>query len=291
MSIYESVRKSGPPQDTLLLAQVEDFFALAENELHDLVLVDHVERHVSCVQFGPHQRRAEHDADALSGHQVLFGKGQDSVQVAEQQLHGVLVGSGQLLNQFLHCLNFLFGFFHLDGLYEGLEEPEGEQRLGQLAEKHLESSGDDVDVLPLTMVQVQVLLLINDKAKFLDRGQISTDSVDPVSIQTSLVNSVQTDLNKLRHRGSFTLAESQQMAAENSIFDEAFLLQSLHGRTPDDKLLQSVLHSVLVSAVGGAVFQLGAAEHVDGAPVNYVVLFGVGVGGGGGGGGGGAISR
>lgn len=49
---------------------------------------------------------------------------------------------------------------------------------------------------------------------------------------------------------------------EAETFDEAFLLQSLHGRTPDDKLLQSVLHSVLVSAVGGAVFQLGAAEHV-----------------------------
>lgn len=51
-------------------------------------------------------------------------------------------------------------------------------------------------------------------------------------------------------------------------FDEAFLLQSLHGRTSDDELLQSVLHSVLVGAIGGAVFQLGAAEHVCRKPTS-----------------------
>lgn len=104
--------------------------------------------------------------------------------------------------------------------------------------------------------------LIDDEAKFLDGGQISTDSVDPVNLQTwkhkhdiraerkketkhkptcesrspltdtklsvvmtqfhtahtSLVNGVHTDLNERRHRGSFTLAESQQMAAENLIW-------------------------------------------------------------------------
>lgn len=49
---------------------------------------------------------------------------------------------------------------------------------------------------------------------------------------------------------------------EEETFDEAFLLQSLHGRPSADELLQSVLHSVLVGAVGAAVFQLGAAEHV-----------------------------
>lgn len=34
-------------------------------------------------------------------------------QVAEEHLHGVLVGLRQLLDQFLHCLNFVFGFFDL----------------------------------------------------------------------------------------------------------------------------------------------------------------------------------
>lgn len=34
-------------------------------------------------------------------------------QVAEEHLHGVLVGFGQFLDQFLHCLNFEFGFFDL----------------------------------------------------------------------------------------------------------------------------------------------------------------------------------
>lgn len=32
-------------------------------------------------------------------------------QVAEEHLHGVLVGFGQLLDQFLHFLNFVFGVF------------------------------------------------------------------------------------------------------------------------------------------------------------------------------------
>lgn len=63
---------------TLLPVQVEDFSALDEDELHDLVLVDHVDRHVSCVQFRPHKCRAKHNANALSGHQVLPGKCQDS---------------------------------------------------------------------------------------------------------------------------------------------------------------------------------------------------------------------
>lgn len=34
-------------------------------------------------------------------------------QVAEEHLHGVLVGFGQFLDQFLHGLNFEFGFFDL----------------------------------------------------------------------------------------------------------------------------------------------------------------------------------
>lgn len=33
------------------------------------------------------------------------------VQVAEEQPHGVLVWFGQLMDQFLNSLNFMFGFF------------------------------------------------------------------------------------------------------------------------------------------------------------------------------------
>lgn len=45
-------------------------------------------------------------------------------------------------------------------------------------------------------------------------------------------------------------------------FDDAFLLQRLHGRSSADELLQAVLHAVLVGDVRGAVLQLGAAENI-----------------------------
>lgn len=44
--------------------------------------------------------------------------------------------------------------------------------------------------------------------------------------------------------------------------NQAFLLQGLHGRPSNDELLESVLHATPVGAVRGAVFQLGAAEHI-----------------------------
>lgn len=52
--------------------------ALNEDELHDLVLVHHVDRHVACVLLRPHEGGAEDDAEALSGHQVLGGECQNS---------------------------------------------------------------------------------------------------------------------------------------------------------------------------------------------------------------------
>lgn len=52
--------------------------------------------------------------------------------------------------------------------------------------------------------------------------------------------------------------------ADRGTFDQAFLLQSLHGRPPADELFEPVLHTALVGAVGRAVFQLGAAEHICG---------------------------
>lgn len=44
---------------------------LAEDELHRLVLVDHIHRHVAIVPLRAHQGRPEHDADVLGGHSVV----------------------------------------------------------------------------------------------------------------------------------------------------------------------------------------------------------------------------
>lgn len=48
----------------------KDVVELAEDELHRLVLVNHVHRHVAVVPLWAHQRRPEHDADVLGGHSV-----------------------------------------------------------------------------------------------------------------------------------------------------------------------------------------------------------------------------
>lgn len=48
----------------------EDVVKFMEDELHRLVLVNHVDRHVPVVPFWTHERRSEHDADVLRGHAV-----------------------------------------------------------------------------------------------------------------------------------------------------------------------------------------------------------------------------
>lgn len=48
----------------------EDVVKFVEDELHRLVLVNHVDRHVPVVPFRTHERRSEHDADVLRGHAV-----------------------------------------------------------------------------------------------------------------------------------------------------------------------------------------------------------------------------
>lgn len=48
----------------------EDVVKFVEDELHRLVLVNHVDRHVTVVPFWTHERRSEHDADVLRGHAV-----------------------------------------------------------------------------------------------------------------------------------------------------------------------------------------------------------------------------
>lgn len=68
-----------------LPVQVEDVLALSEDELHHLVLVHHVDCHVSSVQLRPHQRRPEHDTKALSGHQVPPGELQHAEKAFKEE--------------------------------------------------------------------------------------------------------------------------------------------------------------------------------------------------------------
>lgn len=48
----------------------KDVVKFVENELHRLVLVDHVDRHVTVVPLWTHESRSKHDADVLRGHAV-----------------------------------------------------------------------------------------------------------------------------------------------------------------------------------------------------------------------------
>lgn len=73
------IYSSSDEDDSLLFpVKVEDLTALDEDELHNLVLVYHVDCHVSCIQFRPHQCWAKYDTETLSGHQVLLRKSQNS---------------------------------------------------------------------------------------------------------------------------------------------------------------------------------------------------------------------
>lgn len=50
-----------------------------------------------------------------------------------------------------------------DRFHKPLKEAEREERLRQLPEKHLQCSGDNVDVLPLAVVQIQLLFWENTR--------------------------------------------------------------------------------------------------------------------------------
>lgn len=50
----------------------KNVLVLQQYQLHDLVLVHHVDRHVPGLCFRPQQRGAEHDGHTLRGHTVLF---------------------------------------------------------------------------------------------------------------------------------------------------------------------------------------------------------------------------
>lgn len=48
----------------------EDVLELIEQDLHDLALKDHVDRHVGRLDLRSEQRGSEHDGDALHRHSV-----------------------------------------------------------------------------------------------------------------------------------------------------------------------------------------------------------------------------
>lgn len=50
-----------------------------------------------------------------------------------------------------------------DGFHKSLKEAVREERLRQLPEKHLQCSGDNMDVLPLAVVQIQLLFWENTR--------------------------------------------------------------------------------------------------------------------------------
>lgn len=53
-----------------LLLPAEDALVLQQYELHNLVLVHHVDRYVARFRLGPQQGGPEHDGHALGGHAV-----------------------------------------------------------------------------------------------------------------------------------------------------------------------------------------------------------------------------
>lgn len=142
----------------------EDALALDEDELDDLVLVDHVHGHVPGLGLGSQQRGAEHDGHALDVHAVIVPVVHHSVQVFEERLHGVVVGSGQLSDQVFDGLDPLSVVWTLDGADEVLEQAEGEEWLRKLPEKHLQGPSRDVDVLPLSVGETHLLVVVDGEA-------------------------------------------------------------------------------------------------------------------------------
>lgn len=105
----------------------------------------------------------------------------------EEDLHCILVGFWQLLDQVFDRVHSLFvvrtfceqrqqrllhtGIWRhrvansgvtlellTDGVDEVVEGDVGEEGLWKLSEKHLQGSCGDVDILPLTVIQVQLLI-------------------------------------------------------------------------------------------------------------------------------------
>lgn len=71
-SIRESVRVSLISVRSRLLGS-EDPLVFAQQQLDGLVLIHHVDGHVSALVLRTHQRGAEHDADVLSRHAIAVG--------------------------------------------------------------------------------------------------------------------------------------------------------------------------------------------------------------------------
>lgn len=68
---------------------------LAEDELHRLVLVNHVHSHVAVVPLRTHQRGPEHNADVLRGHSVGVRMLQHSARTHTEKQRLGIIGKGR----------------------------------------------------------------------------------------------------------------------------------------------------------------------------------------------------
>lgn len=121
------------------------------------------------------------------------------VQMSKKQLHSVVVRRRKRLDQVTNVGQFCFVIsiswknsrtktsrlskhelkvgtsrsrsLLTDGRDEVVEVAEREQRVWKLPEKQLQCSGDDVDVLPLTVLEVQLLCSDTKQASALSRGR------------------------------------------------------------------------------------------------------------------------
>lgn len=68
----EKKKKRQKGLEPLWRLPAKDAFKLQQYELYYLVLVDHVDRYVARLRFGPEERGSENDGHALGGHAVGF---------------------------------------------------------------------------------------------------------------------------------------------------------------------------------------------------------------------------
>lgn len=87
-----------------------------------------------------------------------------------------------------------------------------------------------MDLLPLSVLQVQLLLVIGFVPQFLDHSEVPAHSVDPINIQTSPLHRSDALFHKLGDGGVFSVAQSVQVAAEHVISDVSFLFDALQCR-------------------------------------------------------------
>lgn len=101
--------------------------------------------------------------------------------MSKQKLHGVVVWLWQRLDQITNIRQLCVIVSLSDGFYEFVKVTEWEKWLRKLSEKQLQRSSDHVHILPLAILQVQ-LLVISLEAQFLNNSEVSTHSVKAIDV-------------------------------------------------------------------------------------------------------------